>query len=110
MERTEKELIVSTLKDLTQAISNIYTQVDHMQNFMQGNFRTFHEIHYNTYGVLAAAQTNIQHLEQTLLSNAEQAHRLSPTEDVGRDENGNYRRGEVPQQATSYTPWGYTEF
>lgn len=98
--------MLNMLRDLTQAIENLHAQTMHQDQFLSNMFRDYRPYSHNTFQLIMNIKNGIQCLEQMSLSNSEQAHRLSPTE-VGVDENGNLRRGEVPQQVT---PWTLNSF
>jgi hypothetical protein len=69
-------------------------QIMHQERFLNENFRQFSGYGSNTYTLLNSVRGMITQLEQMTMSNADQAHRLSPTEEESRV---TYVQGEYPQ-------------
>lgn len=92
MEMSEKQRMLNMLKDLNQAIENLHHQIGHQDQFLRNMFRDYTGYGHNTYQLISNVRNGIQHLEQMMLSNADNAHRLSPSEEAAevRYAQGNY--------------------
>jgi hypothetical protein len=93
----EKESTIATLEALHNGIRDLANQIGTIESFLVTHFRQYPGSHINpVWSQLTMAQAHIGTLKQLTSTNRENAHRLELDHTVGMDENGNYRRSNVP--------------